>query len=312
MARKAATIAGWVRGALEQAPPRSKSLIVTMFGDSILPHGPGIWLSELIELLEPFDVNAQLARTSAFRLAEEGWLEAQREGRRSRYALTASGRQRVELAYQRIYVEPTREWDGNWTVVILSKTRNTAAARAQLRRELEWAGFGLLAPGILIHPGAEPDSLSATLAGMDLLKDVVVLQAHDLHGIASRSVSALADECWHSDVVAGQYSAFIKTFAPVLALVEDNQDCQLAFMVQTLLIHHFRRAVLHDARLPAALLPEAWPGHAAYSLCRAIYRRTYAQARAHLLGQLEQHGTPSPDLALDLAPAPLQRFGGLE
>ena len=32
-------------------PPRAKSLVVTVFGDSIRPHGGTIWLGSLIRLL---------------------------------------------------------------------------------------------------------------------------------------------------------------------------------------------------------------------------------------------------------------------
>ena len=308
MARNATTVGGWVRRALNEAPLRSKSLIVTIFGDSILPYSSGLWLSELIQLLEPFGVNAQLTRTSAFRLAEEGWLATQREGRRSRYALTSSGRERVENASQRIYVEPTKAWDGNWTIVILSKSQNTVSARLQLRRELEWEGFGLLAPGIMIHPSAAPESVSRTLAQINLLQEVVVLQAHDLEGLASRSVSTLAQECWNCDLVAERYTAFIKSFGTVLPVLKANQDGALAFVVQTLLVHHFRRAVLHDPRLPAVLLPASWPGHAAFDLCRAVYRETYEQTRDYLSGQLEEPLQVKTPASLAL----LGRFGGLE
>jgi phenylacetic acid degradation operon negative regulatory protein len=128
---------GGVPDTLKDEPPRSKSLIVTIFGDSIVPQASEIWLSELIELLKPFSVNERLVRTSAFRLAEEGWLESQREGRRSRYSLTPSGKQRVEHAYHRIYDPPSQHWKGTWTIVILSKTGNQIANRAELRRELE-------------------------------------------------------------------------------------------------------------------------------------------------------------------------------
>jgi len=38
-------------------------------------------------LVRPFGISDRLVRTSVFRLAEEGWLDAQRDGRRSRYTL---------------------------------------------------------------------------------------------------------------------------------------------------------------------------------------------------------------------------------
>jgi phenylacetic acid degradation operon negative regulatory protein len=50
--------------------PRAKSLIVTVFGDSILPHGGTVWVGSLIRLLVPFGIN----ETRSSRMAgPSGW-----------------------------------------------------------------------------------------------------------------------------------------------------------------------------------------------------------------------------------------------
>lgn len=287
MAPKRTGLQNWIRHTLASEPPRSKSLIITLFGDSLLPRASGVWLSELIALLEPFQVNSQLARTSSFRLAEEGWLQSRREGRRSLYALTETGRQKVEHAYTRIYELPPQDWDGNWTIVILSKSQHRLPARTALRRELEWEGFGLLAPGLFIHPRVHMANLNEVLCRLTLTEDVTILQAHDLAGLPARPGLRLASECWNCDLVAAHYNGFLKRFQAVVPMLEQTLDSQTAFVLQTLLIHAFRRVVLHDPQLPAALLPRDWPGHAAYDLCRKIYRRTFLPAQAHLAAHLD-------------------------
>ena len=88
MAKRQKTIETWFKQLLKESPPRSKSLIITLFGDLIAPHLSSVWLSELIARLAPFGVSEGLVRTSSFRLMEEGWLESRREGRRSRCAST--------------------------------------------------------------------------------------------------------------------------------------------------------------------------------------------------------------------------------
>src|SRR3974377_826359 len=80
-----------------------KSLIVTLFGDAILPHGGSIWLGSLAALAAPFGCNERVVRTSVFRLSKEGWLTAAQEGRRSCYSLTDSARLRFEAADRIIY-----------------------------------------------------------------------------------------------------------------------------------------------------------------------------------------------------------------
>lgn len=288
MAKRQTGIAGWLERILRESPPRSKSLIVTIFGDLIAPHLSGVWLSELIALLAPFHVNERLVRTSSFRLTEEGWLESQREGRRSRYALTSSGLQRVEHAYHRIYDPPPRFWDGTWTLVILNKTGSPVFDRVELRRELGWEGFGLLAPGILLHPCADLHDLREVIERLSLGNAVAVLQARDLQTVSSCPVSTLIHECWNLQSVAAHYKAFLEQFEPVLPMLRRSMDPQAAYLVQTLLVHSFRRVVLHDPRIPAVLLPEGWPGHRAYQLCREIYSLTSSLAQSHLLAQLQQ------------------------
>lgn len=307
MATRQATIGDWIKRTLKDEPPRSKSLIITIFGDSIAPYASGIWLGELIELLRPFHVNERLVRTSGFRLAEEGWLESKREGRRSRYSLTRSGLQRVVHAYHRIYDPPLRNWGGNWTVVILSKA-GAVAERVELRRELEWEGFGMLAVGIFVHPCADMVALSEVLHRLNLNQSVMVLQARDLKTVASGPATRLASECWNLEQVSAHYMAFLKRFQPALPLLRGAVDPQTAFVVQTLLIHSFRRVVLHDPRLPAALLPQQWPGHAAYDLCREMYLLTYKLASRHLAHHLE----PFPRGVLTSSRKFRNRLGGLK
>jgi phenylacetic acid degradation operon negative regulatory protein len=307
MATKRSGIADWIKRALQDEPPRSKSLIITVFGDSIVPHASGIWLSELIQILKPFSVDERLVRTSTFRLAEEGWLESQREGRRSRYSLTPSGMNRVEHAYHRIYAPPPTTWDGTWTVVILSKTGNLVANRAELRRELEWEGFGILAPGIAVHPCADAATLTEVLERLHLSESVMVLEARNLDSVASFPAKALATECWNLDELTRLYQSFLDRFGTVPPLLSKGADPQTSFIVQTLLIHSFRRIVLHDPRLPAALLPESWPGHAAFNLCREIYLRTFQQVNCYLANHLAAGSgkplTPTKDF--------YHRLGGL-
>src|SRR5690242_2748176 len=93
----------WIRTALDTEPLRATSVTVTILGDSVAPHGGSVCGKSLIDLLAPFGINDRLVRTSVYRLAADGWVEARRQGRRSEYLLTANGLRRFEAAHQRIY-----------------------------------------------------------------------------------------------------------------------------------------------------------------------------------------------------------------
>ena len=78
------------------------SLIITIYGDFIAPHGGTVWLGSFIRLVQALGLNERMVRTSVYRLSQEKWLVSQQLGRKSYYSLTTSGRRRFEHAYRRI------------------------------------------------------------------------------------------------------------------------------------------------------------------------------------------------------------------
>src|ERR1700761_2854572 len=106
-----------------QRPLRGGSLIVTIFGDALLPRGGAIALGSLIELAAPFGLNERLVRTATARLAHDGWLEGRRAGKLSEYPLWRSGRARFAEATKRIYSEPDTAWSGRWTLIVVPPMR---------------------------------------------------------------------------------------------------------------------------------------------------------------------------------------------
>ena len=307
----------WITDFLASDPPRSKSLVMTIFGDALVPHGGLVWLGSLIELLEPFGVNDRLLRTSVFRLAQEGWLGAQRDGRRSCYSMPAAARVRFERASRRIYAPLTVNWDGSWTLVISAGGGVDAAQRGTLRKELLWQGYSIIAPGVAGHPAPDAEALQDLLRRAGVADKLYVCRAQSLAAVSARPLSELVADGWDlSDVSAG-YRQFIARFQPLLAALRTEMQAgaqagpacppRQAFVIRTLLIHAYRRVQLHDPQLPVELLPEPWPGEQAYALARAIYRLTYAAAEEHIVATLRRE---------DARVAPAQddfyeRFGGL-
>ena len=75
----------------ERTPIRAGSLIVTVFGDAVVPRGGVLSLSSLHEIMRAFRISDTLVRTALSRLVSEGWFERWKVGRNSYYRLTAKG-----------------------------------------------------------------------------------------------------------------------------------------------------------------------------------------------------------------------------
>lgn len=304
-----AAITRWVKQFLVEEPPRSSSLVISVFGDAIAPHGGAVWLGGLIELLETLGINERLARTSIFRLSDEGWLWSRRVGRRSLYGLTESGQHRFEQAHRRIYQPLDPVWDGTWTMVLLPRGTDSSAPRAELRRELAWQGFVSIAPGLFAHPRPDANVVEKILQSLELHGEASVLTAKDADGPGHRPLQELVLHKWPLDQFASDYRKFLTRFEPIAAVLQKRPEVspEQAFVLRTLLIHAFRRVVLHDPQLPSAMLPADYPNESAFALAADIYRRTFVAAEEFLATKLEG---PDGELAA-VQPYFFERFGGL-
>jgi len=301
-------LAGMIAG----NPPRSRSLIVSVYGDAILPHGGEIWLGGLMRLVAPFGLGERVVRTAVFRLVQDGILASDRRGRKSFYTLTETGRRHFESAQRRIYALAECAWDGSW-LLVLAGAGIDGADRAALRRELGWQGFAETAPGVFLHPGGEADLVRATLHGLGLDGRAVLFSARnaEVEGGAGQEVAlaALARNAWDLSSIDVQYRQFLERFAPLASAVEraDGVQPEAAFVARVLLVHEYRRALLKDPSLPAALLPEGWSGTKATALARGLYLRLAQPAERHLEAVAAEGEGEFAPLAAGFA----RRFGGL-
>jgi phenylacetic acid degradation operon negative regulatory protein len=287
-----------------QRPLRGGSLIVTIFGDSIMPRGGAVALGSLITLAAPFGLNERLVRTATARLAKEGWLEGHRAGKLSEYHLSRDGRERFAEATRRIYSAPETEWSGRWTLVVLPPMR--AAEKKEIKEELIWQGFGELSTNVLAHPELDSRSLRKQRSPLGPLSKVIVFDANLADGDAPQRLVSLG---WDLEDLGLRYQRFVKRFERVFAALHGLRtlDHQACFIVRTLLIHEYRRLHLRDPLLPPRLLRTNWPGAQAAALCRDIYALVFAASEAHLSVVAAQIDgpLPPPDASVML------RFGGI-
>jgi phenylacetic acid degradation operon negative regulatory protein len=277
----------------QQQRVRAGSLIMSVFGDAVLPRGGRIWLGSLIRLLEPLGLNERLVRTSVFRLSKEQWLQADTHGRRAEYVLTDSGRLRFEEASRHIYSSHAPIWDRRWRLILVVGELDTRQ-RERLRQALQWQGFGNLGSDCFVHPSTQLEAAFDTLVadGLgDMLDCLLPLLAADARITLTASDADLVARAWNLDRLAESYAAFVSDYLPVLAELRRDRTVrpapEEAFLLRVLMIHDYRRLLLRDPELPEVLLPPEWPGQSARMVCRELYRRLAEPSEQHLDGHMQ-------------------------
>jgi phenylacetic acid degradation operon negative regulatory protein len=270
---------------LKREPSRTGSIIITVFGDAIVPRGGSVWLGTLLEFFETLDIDASVVRTAMSRLTADGWFEREKVGRNSFYRLRKQGRLTFDVATKHIYDPPPSDWTGRFELLLIGNGGDRDASREALKN----AGFGSPLPGVWVAPSGVPVPEEAASAIR------LEVSAEDDSGRRLLSAS------WPLERTADAYLKFMKTFEPLRASLDRKalSDAD-AFTARILLIHHYRRVVLRDPLLPMALLPQDWPGRAARDLCGRIYRALLAPSEQWL----DQHGSnesgPLPRASADL------------
>jgi phenylacetic acid degradation operon negative regulatory protein len=258
---------------LKREPSRTGSIVITVFGDAIVPRGGSVWLGTLLEFFESLDIDSGVVRTAMSRLAADGWLTREKVGRNSFYRLADKGRQTFEAATRHIYDPPPSDWTGRFELLLIATGEDRDASREALRN----AGFGSPLPGVWVAPSGVPvPDEAASAIRMEV-------SAEDDSGRRLLSAS------WPLDRTADAYLKFMKMFAPLRAALDRGPSLSDtdAFTARILLIHYYRRVVLRDPLLPGALLPVDWPGRAARDLCGEIYRALLVLSEQWL----DAHGT---------------------
>lgn len=240
-----------------------------------MPRDEPVWQETLVEALVSVGYSAQAARQALSRSTRDGWLVAERCGRRARMSLSDDLAGLLRAGAGRIYsFGEKRHWDGRWLIVVLRVPEQRREVRHQLRTRLAWAGLGSLGGGLWLtphvdreaelyaaiesEPAAEATSFVATLARLG-------------------SPAKLAGAAWDLATVREHYEDFIDGFARVRPA-----STRAVFRMQTLLVHAWRKFPFLDPDLPPALLPGRWPRKRAHELFVERHTRWAPGAQAYL------------------------------
>lgn len=257
--------------------PAARSLLLTILGEYVLPRPTGAWQETLLAAMESLGYSRQAARQALSRSTRDGWLLAERRGRRARMTLSPRAAELLRSGAERIYRfgEPWR-WDGRWLIVVLRVPEKRRAVRHQLRSRLAWTGLGSLGGGMWLTPHVEREQeLAVAIAEAPAAEARSFVAGFGQIGSSEQLVA----DAWDLERVRRQYLTFIDDFGSVRALTPEA-----CFRQQTLLVHAWRKFPFLDPDLPAELLPAGWPRQAAHALFVTRHERWRARALEYFSG----------------------------
>lgn len=255
----------------------ARGLLFTVLGEFVLPWRGAAWTSSFIEVFGRIGVEEKAIRQALMRTAADGWLKAERVGRRTLWHLTPAAERLLTEGTERIYsfTAAMPEWDGRWLLVLARAPETDRPARHLLRTRLSWAGFGSPAPGVWVstHLDRVPDAESA-LGEAGLSADAHIFIAEHHPGQPGSRLETMVRQAWDLDALEDRYEAFIGEFGGS----ENGTADPLVRVVE--LVHAWRRFPWTDPGLPVTLLPGHWSGVEAARLFTTLHARWSADAAA--------------------------------
>ncbi len=188
-------VALWIRRALAADPPRAKSLIVTVWGDALAPHGGGVWLTGLIRLLAPFDHQRAAGPHQRIPPRRRRLASARLAGPPQPLSPDARGRASLSRRVQAHLRAPRRRLARR--LGARARGRVAAPRRLGLRQELAWAGFGELGTTTFLRPHEAARALPSILDAKGIASSVTVAIGADFAG---RPIAQAVPEAWDSGV----------------------------------------------------------------------------------------------------------------
>jgi phenylacetic acid degradation operon negative regulatory protein len=238
--------------------PRPKSVMLTFLGIHLLGRPAAIYSGSVIDVFARVGVSEEAVRSTLTRMAGTGLLTRHRHGRKVYFGLSERLAAVLEDGRRRIWETGAvnRSAGGGWTLVAFSLPDTRRGDRHDLRRQLTWAGFGLLQNGLWVAPGARDVTAIVEQLGLD--GHVTVFSAQPAEP------ASLVGKAFDTATIASRYQEFLDKWDAGKPSFPDDLTRQLVLHSDWL--HVVRR----DPHLPAEHLPRDWPAIQAETVFRKL------------------------------------------
>jgi phenylacetic acid degradation operon negative regulatory protein len=241
-----------------QAGSSPQHLLATLLGGYWYGQRAALPSAALVALLAEFGVTPVSARTALSRLVRRALLEADRDGRRISYALTARAAEALQRGVRRVlsFGAPDAVWSGRWTVASFSVAEEQRARRHLLRSRLVWLGFAPLYDGVWVCPHDRAAQATAVLRELGV-ETATVMRAEVVGDIPAAGQPIRA---WDLDALRAVYEGLQAEYEPIRDRLRANEiRAAEALVVRTAFMDAWRSVPNLDPDLPNVLLPTPWP-----------------------------------------------------
>lgn len=248
------------------------SIIVTVFGDMIMPRGGTVGLSTLQTITDRLAIEPGALRTAMSRLTKDGWVSRSRHGRNSFYHLTPNGIAEIDAASTRIYAGAPRPAGERW-LLFLGEGRS-GAERLRLDERMDQLGFISLQHGAYLWTDIR--------AAPSIDAGEFMVMAGEVRAVPVW----LQTQMGPADLAEG-YRQLMTDFtglADGLAAGEALSPLD-AMAARCLLVHGWRRLILRQIDGPIELFPSDWPGEITRRFVGDLYAQLIPASEAWLEGQ---------------------------
>ncbi|HEX6760560.1 MAG TPA: PaaX family transcriptional regulator C-terminal domain-containing protein [Propionibacteriaceae bacterium] len=273
----------------DSRPGSATSLLRTIIGCYLRRLGGWIAAAALMELMTTVGVNQTRTRTAILRVRGKGILAPDlREGCPG-YALQPAAIPALARGDRRIYSPPRMSTSDRWCLISYSIPESRRQLRHQLRRRLSWIGCGTVSAALWICPEYLTGEVEDILTDLGVRASASIFLADEtrVDGGLERAVG----RWWDLPAIAARHEAFLSACESV---AEDELTPQQAFRTWIGCLDAWRVIPYVDPGLPAAWLPDDWPGNLSIPLFANLREQL-----EDLSGRYVRHVTSGPTSGVD-------------
>lgn len=287
---------------------KPRSLTLTLFGEYIQYYGGEIWVGSIVQLMKKFGISESSVRGAIFRMVKQNYLQTRKVGNKSYYSLTEEGLRSTLDGVRRVYAARNIVWDQQWRILTYSFPEEKREIRNQVRKELNWLGFGVISNSTWINPNPVERQIMDLIHSYGLEDYVTLFSSSE---IVSHSTEHIISKGWDLEDITAQYNIFIDKYSKVLEELRErafnntltDEDC---YIERTKLVHEYRKFLFQDPGFPVDLQPAYWTGNQAYELFGEIHQLLALSAVRFFESAFQ--GPPDKNIEIDRSKAtnPLQ------